>query len=114
MGFFIQPDLDVANVFQVYWNALGTAFDQTISFNEAMIYTTDRAWNGEYEAVGARGADGWVLEARVPLSSIGGKAEPGAAWGLNFRRKQARTGASANWQVPIDYDPRSFGRLAFR
>jgi hypothetical protein len=114
VGFFIQPDLDVANVFQVYWNALGTAFDQTISFNEAMIYTTDRAWNGEYEAVGARGADGWVLEARVPLSSIGGKAEPGAAWGLNFRRKQARTGASANWQVPIDYDPRSFGRLAFR
>jgi len=114
VGFFIQPDLDVATVFQIYWNALGTAFDQTISFSEAMSYSTDRAWDGEYDAVAVRGGDGWVLEARVPLSSIGGKAEPGAAWGLNFRRKQARTGASADWQVPIDYNPQSFGRLVFR
>jgi hypothetical protein len=113
VGFFLQPDRKDMTVYQVYWNALATAFDQKISFDESMTYTTDRAWDGEYEAAGARSGDRWTLEVRIPLATFGVTAEPGSVWGLNFRRKQARTTASADWQVPIDYNPRSFGELVF-
>ncbi len=60
-----------------------------------------------------RDADRWVIELRIPVATLGGAAEPGSVWGLNFRRKQARTMAAADWQVPIDYNPRSFGELVF-
>lgn len=113
VGFFIQPDRDSMVVYQVYWNALGTVFDQRISFDESLNYATDRDWNGEYEAAAARGAGAWTVEIRIPFASFGAEVGAGTAWGLNFRRKQARTGASADWQVPIDYNPRSFGELVF-
>jgi hypothetical protein len=113
VGFFFQPDRGDMTVYQIYWNPLATAFDQRISFDESMTYTTDRTWDGEYEAVGARSGDRWVIEVRVPLSTLGATAEPGSVWGLNFRRKQAWTAAAADWQVPIDYNPRSFGELVF-
>jgi hypothetical protein len=113
VGFFLQPDRDDMTVYQIYWNPLATAFDQKISFDASMSYTTDRTWDGEYEAVAARDADRWVIELRIPVATLGGAAEPGSVWGLNFRRKQARTMASADWQVPIDYNPRSFGELVF-
>jgi hypothetical protein len=113
VGFFLQPDRKDMTVYQIYWNALATAFDQKISFDESMTYTTDRAWDGEYEAAGAQSSDRWTLEVRIPLATFGVTAEPGSVWGLNFRRKQARTTASADWQVPIDYNPRSFGELVF-
>lgn len=113
VGFFLQPDRADMTVYQIYWNPLATVFDQRISFDESMTYTTDRTWDGEYEAVAVRGADRWTIELRIPVATLGGTAEPGSVWGLNFRRKQARTMTSADWQVPIDYNPRSFGELVF-
>lgn len=113
VGFFIQPDREDMTVYQIYWNPLAAVFDQRISFDESMTYTTDRTWDGEYEAVGVRSADRWAIEVRIPLATLGATAESGSAWGLNFRRKQARTMAAADWQVPIDYNPRSFGELVF-
>lgn len=113
VGFFLQPDRGDMTVYQIYWNPLATVFDQRISFDESMTYATDRAWDGEYEAAGARNGEGWNIEVRVPLAALGATAGPGSVWGLNFRRKQARTMAAADWQVPIDYNPRSFGELVF-
>ena len=112
VGFFFQPDPDEMLVYQVYVNPRGTVFDQRISFDENMWYTADREWDGEYDVETSEGDDLWSVEIAVPLRQFG----PGAAgrrWGLNFRRKQARAGGSADWQVPIDYDPRTFGELAF-
>lgn len=111
VGFFLHPDPDQMVVYQIYFNPKGAAFDQKISFDENMIYDADRSWNGEYEVGTRKAADHWTFEARIPLEEMGvGVDRP---WGLNFRRKQARTSAAADWQVPISYDPRSFGELHF-
>ena len=55
VGLFLQPDRKDMTVYQIYWNALATAFDQKISFDESMTYTTDRAWDGNTRRP-ARGA----------------------------------------------------------
>jgi len=111
VGLFFQPDPEEMVVYQVYFSPLGTVFDQRISFDETMWYTTDRAWDGEYEVATFQGDDHWSIEIAIPLAQFG--ATDGGKWGLNLRRKQARAAASADWQVPIDYDPRTFGELAF-
>jgi hypothetical protein len=54
------------------------------------------------------------LEAAIPLAQLGTSAKPGASWRLNFRRKQKRLNTSGDWQVPISYDPRSFGWLIMK
>lgn len=111
VGLFLQPDPAEMVVYQIYFNPLGAVFDQRISFDETMYYTADREWNGDYEVATFQGDDYWSVEVAVPLAQFG--AQRGEKWGLNFRRKQARAAASADWQVPIDYDPRTFGELAF-
>jgi len=45
---------------------------------------------------------------------LGGIAEPGKKWKINFRRKQRRLDTVADWQVPIDYDPETLGFLLMK
>jgi 3',5'-cyclic AMP phosphodiesterase CpdA len=111
VGYFLQPDPDSLAVYQIYVNPAGAVFDQRITFDENMWYTADRDWNGRYDVAANRGEDQWSAEIRIPMSEIGADVEKGPVFGLNFRRKQARTGATADWQVPIDYDPGTFGEL---
>ncbi len=113
VGYFFQPDPGEMIVYQIYFNPVGTVFDQRISFDENGWYTADRAWDGQYEVATDRTDDRWSIEVRVPLSEIGA---PGGLTSLraNFRRKQARTGASADWQIPIDYNPDTFGEITFK
>jgi hypothetical protein len=113
VGYFFQPNPEEMTVYQIYVNPLGTVFDQKITFDETMWYTADREWNGEYEVATQRAGDRWSVEMRIPLETIGGDIEAFPAWRTNFRRKQARTSAAADWQVPIDYNPDTFGELAF-
>ncbi len=113
VGYFFQPNSNEMTVYQIYVNPLGTVFDQRITFDETMWYTADREWDGEYEVATQRTDDRWSVEIRVPLAQIGGDIEQFPAWRANFRRKQARTSATADWQVPIDYDPGTFGEVAF-
>jgi hypothetical protein len=113
VGYFFQPNPDEMTVYQLYVNPLGTVFDQRITFDETMWYTADREWDGDYEVATQRSDDRWSVEIRVPLETIGGDIEAFPAWRTNFRRKQARTSAAADWQVPIDYDPGTFGELSF-
>ena len=112
VGFFIQPDPEEMLVYQVYFNPAGAVFDQRISFDETMYPTGEQEWDGEYDVATFQGDDHWSIEVAIPLAELGAAAD-GRVWGLNFRRKQARAAASADWQVPIDYDPRTFGELAF-
>ncbi|MFH1688805.1 MAG: metallophosphoesterase [Candidatus Eisenbacteria bacterium] len=113
VGYFFQPDPDEMTVYQIYINPLGTVFDQRITFDETMWYTADREWDGAYDVATQRTDDRWSVEVRIPLDQIGGDIEAFPAWRANFRRKQARTGATGDWQVPIDYDPGTFGELVF-
>ena len=113
VGYFFQPNPGEMTVYQIYINPLGTVFDQEITFDETMWYTANREWDGEYEVATQRTDDWWSVEIRVPLAQIGGDIAQFPAWRANFRRKQARTSASADWQVPIDYDPNTFGEVAF-
>ncbi|MCD4690028.1 hypothetical protein K8S17_01055 [bacterium] len=113
VGLFLQPDTERMVVYQIYFSTLGTVFDQRIEFDESLIYTADRVWDGEYEAAARVSEDRWVLEAAIPFDALGVSSIDGGLWRVNFRRKQQRTNASADWQVPIDYNPSTFGELIF-
>ncbi len=131
VGFFLQPDPDEMVVYQLYVNPDGVVFDQKITFDQSMWYTVHPEWNGDYRIATSRGPDRWTAEVVIPYETLGYSGDEGSMpgfktlsggrselqedrtsfWGLNFRRKQARTWGSADWQVPIDYDPRTFGRI---
>ena len=129
VGFFLQPDRDDLVVYQIYVNPAGTVFDQMITFDENMWYTVHPEWNGEYEIATSLEDDRWIAEIAIPFDALApseaseqgespsflpleGARDTGeeTAWGLNFRRKQHGPAAS-DWQVPIDYDPGTFGML---
>jgi len=111
IGFFIQPDLTKKVAYQIYFNPKGVAFDQKLTIEESGYASGDRGWNGSYKTKSQMGDDFWSIEIAIPLSAFGAQIKPGDRWGLNFRRKQKRLNAVANWQVPIDYDPKTFGVL---
>jgi hypothetical protein len=112
VGFFFSPASDLSTIYQIYFNAAGVVFDQKITVSDAT--TTDPGWNGSYR-VAARQTEGeWTLEAAIPFASL--KVEPaamGESWRVNFRRKEIGRDSSADWQVPIAYDPARFGYLRF-
>jgi len=110
VGYFFCPDAGEGVVYQVYVNAAGVIFDQRIAFDDDGRFTADTAWDGAIEVATRRTGGAWTFEARLPFSEVG--ADPDApCWSVNFRRKQARGGRAADWQVPIDYDPGTFGEL---
>ena len=113
VGFFFAPDWEDMVVYQMYFNPLGTPFDQRITFDENMYYTADREWDGHYDVAVQRTEHYWSTEVRVPMEDIGGDVAADPDWRLNFRRKQARTSSACDWQIPIDYNPTTFGELQF-
>ena len=113
VGYFLQPDTAKGEIYQVYLNPGGIAFDQKITVSDEGSMYADPKWNGTYEVKTRLGKDQWRIEARVPLAQFGATAKPGQAWGLNFRRKQPGKKANADWQ-PISYDPSAFGLLLIR
>jgi hypothetical protein len=108
VGYFIQPDLAKDTSYQIYFNPLGTSFDQRIVKTEAGA-NADRIWNGTYDVKTARGRDYWIVEARIPLEQFGVVARSGQRMGLEFRRKQKRLSCTADWQIPLDYNPSTYG-----
>ncbi len=114
VGYFLQPDLDTAIVYQIYINPLGTVFDQLITINAKGYPHGDRDWNGEYEIKTECGDNSWIVEARIPLAQFKVAGESGKNWRLNFRRKQKRLNSSGDWQVPIEYNPETYGTLIFK
>lgn len=113
VGYFIQPDPAKDTSYQIYFSPLGTSFDQQIVVTEAGA-SADRTWNGTYEVQTVRGKDFWTVEARIPLSQFGVVAKSGQRMGLEFRRKQKRLNAAADWQVPLDYNPATYGVMVLK
>ncbi len=113
VGFFFCPDSVRGTVFQIYVNPAGAIFDQRIA-PEGNGAGADAAWNGQVTA-STHSADGaWTLEAAIPFATLEAAAPAaGSAWRINFRRKEIALGGSADWQVPIGYDPAEYGYLRF-
>ena len=111
VGLFIQPDRTKMTAYQIYLNPLGRAFDQKLTMNDDGYMNADREWNGRYQTLTSHGPDYWTIEAAIPWAELGVAGAPGKELGINFRRKQFRLGSSADWQAPIDYDPRTYGLL---
>jgi hypothetical protein len=74
----------------------------------------DVAWNCDCAVRTAVEGASWRLEASLPLAQFGGQVQPGDSWKLNVRRKQRRLRATADWQTPLEYDHKTFGRLLMR
>ncbi|MCM2271308.1 MAG: metallophosphoesterase [candidate division Zixibacteria bacterium] len=111
IGFFIAPPGEQVRSFQIYFNPDGVAFDQCFEQDPDGLMHGDRSWNGNFEVKTQRFADGWTLEARIPLASFGARMAPGDRWRVNFNRKQTRVTGSAEWQTPTEHDPDTYGIL---
>jgi 3',5'-cyclic AMP phosphodiesterase CpdA len=111
VGYFFIPNRDSSAIYQIYFNPNGVSFDQKITDNGN---NADRSWNGAYEVKTLKGKNFWSIEARIPLEQLGTKIAQGQQWGVNFRRKQPRYKSTADWQVPIQYDPKSYGLLIIK
>ncbi len=114
VGYFLQPDISKDTSYQVYFSALGTVFDQKISMGAEGYYGGDKSWNGNYTVRTFEDSGYWSVEARVPLAQFGIKPLKGMKMGINFLRKQQHRKGAADWQVPIDYNPRSYGVLVLQ
>ncbi|MGB2804623.1 MAG: sugar-binding protein, partial [Candidatus Zixiibacteriota bacterium] len=114
VGYFLQPETDDGPAYQIYFNPLGTAFDQKIMVKDGIEDATDRDWNGTYEVKTSKGENYWSIEARIPLDQLDTENQSGKKWALNFRRKQKRLDTAADWLVPISYDPKDFGVLVLK
>ncbi len=113
VGFFFQPDVPDGPIYQIYFNPLGVCFDQKLIVTQEKGIEPKREWNGNYDVRTYRGEDHWSIEIRIPFAELDAQVQEGATWGLNFRRKQKRLNSSADWQVPVTYEPDSLGNLLF-
>jgi hypothetical protein len=111
VGFFLQPNVPDGPVYQIYFNPLGTAFDQRITVENGHASDVDRGWDGTYDVAVTKGKDRWVFEARIALDRLDTEGQYEKTWAVNFRRKQKSLETSADWQVPIGYDPVDYGYL---
>ena len=111
VGFFIQPNLQIDTAYQIYFNPNGISFDQKIYIGNLGYYTGDKTWDGIYTAKTYLGDDYWDIEIIIPLSQFDVTGKDGEKFGLNFLRKQKRLNTSGAWQIPVDYDPKTFGIL---
>ena len=112
-GIFLQPDLKNDTAYQIYFNPIGTIFDQRLD-PSGSAYLGDKAWNGKYESKVIKCADGWNVEAKIPLKQFGIMEKSGMQMGINPVRKQKRLNNAAAWQLPRDYNPRTFGVLTLQ
>jgi predicted phosphodiesterase len=114
VGYFLQPENQDGPMYQIYFNPLGTAFDQKVKIEDGAVADVDRKWNGTYEVKTLKGDDYWSIEARIPLDQLDTKGESGKTWQLNFRRKQKRLNTAADWMIPLDYNPKGYGMLVLK
>jgi len=114
VGFFLAPRPDVDTLYQIYFNPLGTVYDVKYWIKPDTYPGGTIDWNVEAETATDRGNDFWSIEIKMPLAQFGLTGEDVDRMKINFRRKQKRLAAAADWQVPLEYDVSSFGYLVFR
>ena len=110
VGYFIQPNPDSMVAYQIYFNPLGTCYDSKITVDSDGYANGDTKWDGKYKVKTIRGDGYWSFEALIPLKQFAAIARKGGTMNLNFRRKQKRLDAVADW-MEIDHHPDSYGIL---
>lgn len=91
----LDPFLDRRNGFYFAFNSLGARQDAII--RGGVTLNTD--WDGLWDVVTQRTADGWIAEGSIPLSTLSFNTRA-PAWGLNVERHIARTGERVRWHGP--------------
>ncbi len=116
VGLFLAPAGEAdGSVYQIYFNPAGNVFDQKIEIKNSAVIDAKREWNGKYKVKTRVDGGKWYLEAKIPLSELKVKSlKEGDEWRVNFRRKQKRLSTSADWIIPISYEPAKFGNMNFR
>jgi hypothetical protein len=114
VGWFLEPVMRSGTAYQIYINPRGAVFDQKITRDAGGAPRGDPRWNADLEIRTARSPFAWAVEASLPLAQFAARTGENQPWPMNFRRKQPRLGAAADWQVPIDYDPETYGLLMFK
>jgi len=114
VGYLFCPKAADGIVYLVYFNPNGIVFDQKIVWDSTGYYDADPEWNGSYEIMTRMGEDFWNVEVKIPLSEFGDFAAGSSVWDVNFRRKQKRLNSSGDWQVPRNYDPKTFGEMTLQ
>jgi 3',5'-cyclic AMP phosphodiesterase CpdA len=114
LGFFLQPEVPGGPVYQIYFNPQGSSFDQRITIDDGRATDVDPGWNGAYDVAVTKQPHRWILEAAIPLDQLATTGQYEKTWSVNFRRKQKRLETSADWQVPVTYDPVTYGYLVMQ
>lgn len=94
-GMAIDASRDKQSAYVFGANPAGAKWDAQ-SFNDGAAINS--AWEGIYEVETSIFADGWIIEMRIPLTTLrfpGGEGEQ--TWGLNFSRQVRRRNEYATW-----------------
>ncbi len=115
VGYFIETIIHSDTIYQIYFNPNGVSFDQKIWKGEDGYADADREWNGDYKTKTRKGDGYWSIEIQIPVKQFGLKEiKADDKMRLNFRRKQSRLNAPADWQTPIDYYADTYGFLIMK
>ena len=114
IGMFFEPVAGSGEVYQIYANALGAAYDNHFYRDAEDWMASNPAWTGQYDIATFIGDDFWSIEMRIPFSQFEVEPETDLSMYLNFRRKQKRLDTAADWQVPIGSNPQGMGVLVFK
>ncbi|NNK49230.1 MAG: carbohydrate binding family 9 domain-containing protein, partial [Gemmatimonadetes bacterium] len=94
-GMAIDASLDKQSAYVFGANPAGAKWDAQ-SFNDGAAINS--AWEGIYEVETSTFAEGWIMEMRIPLTTL--RFPEGAGeqtWGLNFSRQVRRRNEYATW-----------------
>ena len=114
VGYFFQPDAEEGSVYQIYFSALGTIFDQAFSADANGDFEVNRRWDVSCDILARQGENAWTIESAIPMTQFEVSNAAGHVWRLNFRRKQWRLGETADWQLPIGHNPATLEFLEFQ
>ncbi|MCK5801944.1 MAG: family 20 glycosylhydrolase, partial [Lentisphaeria bacterium] len=80
---------------QFVTNSVGARFDARMPGGKE---GRGKDWNAAgWEVKGAKGADAWTVEMKLPFSDLGGAPKPGDVWGFNVCREAPSTGELSMW-----------------
>lgn len=94
-GVAIDASRDKQSAYVFGANPAGAKWDAQ-SFNDGAAINS--AWEGIYEVETSTFAEGWILEMRIPLTTLRfPRGEGEQSWGLNFSRQVRRRNEYATW-----------------
>jgi len=97
----LDPFLDGRTGYIFMINPGGARYDALVA-NQGEGENSD--WDGLWEAVTVSQADGWSVEIRIPVQSLGFRKDL-TQWGFNLQRRIQRNQETCRWASPeLDYE----------